>query len=76
VLVFVADSCPHCAALVADLERRHVSFTCVDVGREPDRAAELARYTRERRVPVVIDHEIVSVGFRGRSSDLARLGQG
>ncbi len=74
VTVFVADGCPHCAALLADLRRRRVSCEVVDLSREPSRLAELAALTWERRLPVTADHERCSIGFAGRSSSWAELG--
>lgn len=74
ITVFIADSCPYCAALVADLERRRVRFRCVDVSRERGRLEELKRLTWERRLPVVVDHERCSVGFAGGSSTWRELG--
>lgn len=74
ITVFIAASCPHCAALVADLERRRVRFCCVDVSHERGRLEELQRLTWERRLPVVVDHERCSVGFAGGSSTWRELG--
>lgn len=74
MLVFVASGCPHCDALLADLDRRRVSYRAVDLRTHPEAVAELAGYTRERRVPVVVDHEVVSIGFGGLTSDLAAFG--
>ncbi|MEW5878016.1 MAG: glutaredoxin domain-containing protein [Acidobacteriota bacterium] len=74
ILVYVADGCPFCELLLADLQKRRVSFVAVNLSREPERIGELARWTFERAVPVVVDHERCSVGFRGQSTELAALG--
>jgi glutaredoxin len=74
VTVYVADGCRHCSALVEDLRRRHVSFALVDLTVEPERIAELAALTWERRLPVLVDHERCSVGFAGASTSFADLG--
>jgi glutaredoxin len=74
ITAYVADGCPHCAALLEDLERRRVTFVAVNLSREPKRIAELAALTWERRLPVLVDHERCSVGFSGRSSSFADLG--
>jgi glutaredoxin len=74
LLVYTADGCAHCAALCADLRLRGVRFLELNLSREPERLAELARVTGERRLPVVVDHERVSVGFRGGASTFAELG--
>lgn len=76
ITIFVVADCPHCTALVADLERRRVRFRCIDVGCEPGRLDELKRLTWERRLPVVVDHERCSVGFCGGSTTWRDLGLG
>jgi glutaredoxin len=72
--VYVADGCRHCEALQEDLRRRRVGFVVVNLTAEPDRVAELAALTWERRLPVLVDHERLSVGFAGGSSSFADLG--
>ncbi|MGC8916679.1 MAG: glutaredoxin domain-containing protein [Thermoanaerobaculum sp.] len=74
ILVYVADGCPHCQLLIADLLRRRVAFALVNLTQEPERVAELARWTFQRAVPVVVDHERASVGFRGGCTELKALG--
>ncbi len=74
ILVFTANGCPHCEALVGDFRRRGVVFTEVNLSREPERMEELRRLSWEHRLPVVADHERVSIGFRGGSSSYAELG--
>ena len=74
VTVYIADGCPHCAALLTDFKQRHVKVAVVNLSREPERAAEVLALTRTPRLPVVVDHERASVGFAGRSSTFAELG--
>ncbi len=74
ITVFVAEGCPHCRELVEDLERRHVRYEVRDVGADPAAMRELRRWCWEHRLPVVVDHERVSIGFRGRSSTYDELG--
>ncbi len=71
LVVYVADGCPHCRDLLADLARRRVAATVVNLSAAPERVVELAAFTWERRVPVTVDHERCSVGFRGRSTPLS-----
>lgn len=75
VVVYVIDDCPHCSGLLADLRRRRVEHEVVNLSRSPDRAAEVFSLVWERRVPVLIDHERVSVGFKGGSSVLGGGGE-
>ncbi len=74
VLVFTADGCPHSAALCDDLRRRNVRFLEINLSREPHRMSELRAHSWEHRLPVIVDHERVSIGFRGGSSTFAELG--
>ena len=74
IIVFTADGCPHCASLVEDFRRRGVVFTEVNLSRNPDRMDELRQLSWEHRLPVVADHERVSIGFRGGSSSYEELG--
>lgn len=74
IRVFVAPGCPHCAELLADLDRRRVHVEIVDLGAAPGRLAELLDLTWERRLPVIVDHERCSVGLFGRSTSLEDLG--
>ncbi len=74
VLVFTADGCPYSAAACEDLRRRNVRFLEINLSREPQRISELRTHSWEHRLPVIVDHERVSIGYRGGSSTLAELG--
>ena len=71
--VYVADGCPHCAGLLRDLDRRRVRFEVVNLSHAPERIMEVVALTRERRLPLTVDHERVAVGFSGGSSSFAEL---
>jgi len=74
LIVFTADGCPHCSALVEDFCARGVRFREVNLSREPEQMERLRQHSWEHRLPVVLDHERVSIGFRGGSSTYAELG--
>ena len=74
ILVFTADGCPHCAALCEDYDRRGVRYREINLSREPQEMDRLRDLSWEHRLPVVADHERVSIGFRGGSSTFADLG--
>jgi glutaredoxin len=74
ILVFTADGCPHCRALCEDFDRRGVVYREINLCREPDETARLQELIWEHRLPVVADHERVSIGFRGQSSTFVELG--
>ena len=73
ILVFTADGCPHCRALCDDFDRRGVVYREVNLSREPHEMPRLRKLVWEHRLPVVVDHERVSIGFRGQSSTFAEL---
>ena len=74
IIVFTGDRCPHCAALCADFDRRGVVYREVNLSREPDEMERLRDLSWEHRLPVVADHERISIGFRGGSSTFIELG--
>jgi glutaredoxin len=74
IVVFTADACPYSEALCADLRRRGVRFLEINLSRERHRIEELRRHCWEHRLPVILDHERVSIGFRGDSSSFRDVG--
>lgn len=74
VIVFTADGCPHCRAVIEDFNRRNVRFREINLSREPEEIEHLRRLCWEHRLPVIADHERISIGFRGGSSTFGELG--
>ncbi len=74
VLVFTADGCPHCRAVVEDFSARNVRFREINLHREPGEMERLRSLCWEHRLPVIADRERVSIGFRGGSSTFGELG--
>lgn len=74
LLVFTHSRCPHSQALLEDFRRRRVVFVEVDLGAQPEGMERLRALSWEHRLPVVADHERVSVGFRGKASTFEALG--
>ncbi len=74
IRVFTADGCPHSRALCEDFDRRGVIYREINLSREPHEMARLRELVWEHRLPVVVDHERVSIGFRGQASTFAELG--
>jgi glutaredoxin 3 len=74
LLVFTADGCPHCAALLADFRARGVVFREINLSQHPEEMERLRSLSWEHGLPVVVDHERVSIGFRGGSSSYHDLG--
>ena len=74
ILVFTADGCRHCRALCEDFDRRGVVYREINLSREPEQMGRLRELVWEHRLPVVADHERISIGFRGGSSTFDDLG--
>jgi glutaredoxin len=74
LLVFTAPGCRHCRAACDDLKGRGVRFREIDVAASAEARDQLRGWSWEHRLPVIVDHERVSIGFRGGSSTFAELG--
>ena len=74
IVVYTAPGCPHCRAAVEDLRRRRVRFREVDVATDREGLERLLRLTWRRAVPVIADHERVTVGWKGGATPLEALG--
>ena len=73
LLVFTHKECPHSQALLEDFRRRGVVFVEIDVA-EPGALERLRTQCWEHRLPVVADHERITIGFRGQTSTFEALG--
>ena len=66
VLIFGKDSCPYTMAARDDYTARGVAFEYVNVKKNPERLAEMLRHSGGRRVvPVIVEANVVTVGFAG-----------
>ena len=74
VRVFTADGCEHSKRLLENFHLRSVRFEEINLSAQPEMIEELRRLVWERRLPVVVDHERVSIGFEGGSSTFDELG--
>ena len=74
LLVFTHKDCPHSRALLEDFRARGVLFVEVNVGTGPEALSRLRALSWEHRLPVVTDHEKVTIGFRGEASTFEVLG--
>ncbi len=74
LLVFTHRDCPHSRALLDDFRGRGVVFVEVELGDDPEALRRLRGFSWESRVPVIVDHERVSIGFRGGFSTFVELG--
>jgi glutaredoxin 3 len=66
VLIFGKDSCPYTMAARDDYTARGVAFEYVNVKKNPAQLAEMLQHSGARRVvPVIVDGDVVIIGFAG-----------
>ena len=73
LLVFTHKECPLSQSLLEDFRLRGVVFEEIDVG-EPGSLDRLRTLCWEHRLPVVADHERITIGFLGQASTFETLG--
>lgn len=74
LLVFTHSECPHSQALLEDFNRRGVVFVQIDLGADPEGLLRLREVCWEHRLPVIADHERITIGYQGRTSTFEALG--
>ena len=66
VTIFGKDACPYTQAAIDDHRRRDVPFAYVNVKKDPAQLERMLLYTKgQRRVPVIVDGDQVTIGFGG-----------
>ena len=65
-LIFGKDTCPYTIAAREDFERRHVAFEYINVKKSAADLDRMLQYSKgQRRVPVIVEGEKVTIGFGG-----------
>ena len=65
-LIFGKDTCPYTVAAREDFERRRVPFQYINVKANAADLDRMLQYSRgQRRVPVIVEGEKVTIGFGG-----------
>ena len=65
-LIFGKDTCPYTIAAREDFEARGIAFEYVNVKRDQADLERMLKYSRgQRRVPVIVEGEKVTIGFGG-----------
>jgi glutaredoxin len=66
VLIFGKDNCPYTQAALDDHKRRGVQVQYINVKKAAVELERMLVYTKgQRRVPVIVDGEKVTIGFGG-----------
>lgn len=74
VTLYTSDHCPYCLNAKALLKRKGVSYDEIDVGRSPERLAEMLQRSKRRSVPQIFIGQHHVGGFDDLAS-LDRAGQ-
>jgi glutaredoxin 3 len=66
ITIFGKDTCPYTQAAIDDHRDRGVTFTYVNVKKDQVQLERMLLYTNgQRRVPVIVDGDKVTIGFGG-----------
>ncbi|MPY89201.1 MAG: glutaredoxin family protein [Luteitalea sp.] len=66
VYIYGKDACPYTQAAIDDHQQRGVAFEYVNVKKDSAALARMLKLTGDqRRVPVVVDGDQVTIGFAG-----------
>jgi glutaredoxin 3 len=66
VIIYGKDSCPYTVAARDDYAQRQIPFRYINVKKDPAELQRMLTLTKgERRVPVIVEHGKVTIGFGG-----------
>lgn len=75
VQIYATNSCPYCHAARALLDRKHVAYELIDVGRQPELRAEMTQRANGRRTVPQIFIDGAHVGGSDDIHALDRAGK-
>ena len=65
-MLYTHPACPYSGALRHELVSDGVVFTEIDIAKQPEMVSEVLKLTGGERVtPVMVEGEVVTVGYRG-----------
>ena len=66
LIVYTHPDCAFSAAAKMDFRRRRVQYQEIDLAKEPDKIPALLALTDGQRItPVIVDGDMVTIGFNG-----------
>jgi glutaredoxin 3 len=65
ITIYTKPGCPYCAAAKEDFTNRGIAFAERDVTSDPAVKEEAISLAGEAKVPVIVEGEKVTVGFKG-----------
>lgn len=66
VTIYTKAGCPYCEAAKKDLSRRNIRFEEIDLANGPEAKKKVVKLSGKRLIPVIVDGDTVTVGFRGK----------
>lgn len=65
VTIYTKVGCPYCAAAVSSYKERHIEYSEINLTLNPEKVDEMIKLTKGRKVPVIVENDIVTVGWKG-----------
>ena len=66
VKIYGKDTCPYTTAAREDYARRKIAAEYINVLADPEKLKEMMKHSKgQRKVPVIVDGDQVTVGFGG-----------
>jgi glutaredoxin len=65
VIIYTTPDCPFCYAAKEDLKKRSIEYREIDVAQNPEAEEKVVQIAGKRVVPVIVEGEKVTVGFKG-----------
>jgi glutaredoxin len=66
VTIYAKAGCPYCEAAKRDMSRRNIRFEEIDLAERPEAKEKVVKLSGKRLVPVIVDGDKITVGFRGK----------
>ena len=65
IIIYTLPDCPFCKAAKEDLQKRGIEYQEVDITQNPEAEEKVVQIAGKRVVPVILESEKVTVGFKG-----------
>ena len=65
VIIYTMPGCPFCKAAKEDLQKRGLKYQDIDVTQNPKAEEKVMQIAGKRVVPVVVQGEKATIGFKG-----------
>lgn len=63
--IYTKTGCPYCAAALASMDEQGLEYREINLSLAPEKIPELLKVSGGKKVPVIIDGDRVTVGFKG-----------